>query len=41
MGQILLFILLIAFPWGELPRCPLVAVTPKVHQIPRYTSGFE
>ena len=33
--------LILAFPWGELPHIPPAAVSPKVHLLPWYTSGYE
>ena len=31
----------LALPWGELPPNPPAAVSPKVHLVRWFTSGFE
>lgn len=31
----------LTLPWGELPHIPPVSVSPKVHLICWYTTGFE
>ena len=40
-GNVMLNYILQPLPWEKLRNSPLVAVTPKVHLINWYTSGFE